>query len=247
METVNRVSDYFLWMVSPWPAEGQYAAIALVMGLLMAAAFHSRSPVLELLGHINTFVHEASHAMAAALMGRSVTGIRLNLDQSGTTHTFGKLGPGTAFITFVGYPGPAILALVLGFTIWLDRPGIGLMVMILMFAGSVIAMRNLWGILVALAVTSAFAGILWLNLDWAILLFVTWWIWALAFGSMRPVLSLRRMIKMGVSEGSDADALRASTGIPAIFWCWTMMLVTAIASAGSVILVGISLITAMSV
>lgn len=241
METASRISDYLLWLVSPWSVEPRYAAAALAMGLVMAMALHHRSPVSGMLGHINTFAHEASHAMAAVLLGRSVTGIRLNLDRSGTTHTFGKRGPGTAFITFMGYPGPALLALALGFTLWLDRPGIGLVIMILIFAGSVAAMRNLWGVMVAALVTTAFAGILWLDLDWAILLFVAWWAWTLAFGSMGPAIALRRMIKRGTSGGTDADSLRSATGIPAIFWCWAMMIVTVVAALTGAGLTAVSL------
>lgn len=92
--------------------------VALVLGLLALAL--TWSPVgYRLVRHLVTLVHEAGHALVAALAGRRLTGIRLHSDTSGVTVSRGRPhGPGMVATVLAGYPAPALVglggALVLG-------------------------------------------------------------------------------------------------------------------------------------
>ncbi|MEO7588659.1 MAG: M50 family metallopeptidase, partial [Arachnia sp.] len=59
-----------------------------------------------------TVCHEAGHAVAATLSGRSLKGIRLHSDTSGVTLTRGKpAGAGMVFTLLAGYPAASLVGL----------------------------------------------------------------------------------------------------------------------------------------
>lgn len=59
-----------------------------------------------------TIVHECGHALAAVVVGRGLTGIRLHPDTSGMTVSTGApRGPGLVVTVLGGYPAPSVLGL----------------------------------------------------------------------------------------------------------------------------------------
>lgn len=65
-----------------------------------------------------TWVHEASHAVVALATGRRVSGMKVNADTSGVTQHVGReRGLGRLLTAFAGYPGPALLGLLLCYAV----------------------------------------------------------------------------------------------------------------------------------
>src|SRR5699024_1767929 len=62
--------------------------------------------------HLATVLHEAGHALVAALVGRKLRGIRVHADISGLTVSKGRpTGPGMVATLLAGYPAPAVVGL----------------------------------------------------------------------------------------------------------------------------------------
>lgn len=78
------------------------------MGLVIALAFNRRALV-RLLTPVETLVHESAHALAAMAVGFKVTGIKVHADGSGLTSMYVSPGVRSWLVTFVGYPGGAIV------------------------------------------------------------------------------------------------------------------------------------------
>lgn len=200
--------------------------------LLVAAALSVPQATWRYFGLFSTVVHELGHAFAALMSGRRVTGIRLNLDHSGLTTSFGRPGWRTAWATFWGYPVPAVVGAVLvwaGFAGWAPAAlSVGALVLLL----SLLFIRNVGGVLIllgavavstvlVLAVPVGFTGHVVVALGVALLV-----------GSVRDLgkvasVHVRRRRERGQS---DAYLLYRATGIPSPVW---LVLFTAVIAASA--------------
>ena len=96
-----------------------------------------------------TFVHELGHAYAALMTGRFVHGLRIGLDHSGRLVSSGRSAFGAAWSGFWGYPAPAVVGLGLIAAFAAGRSGAAMSIGALILLVSLIFLRNLTGILVA--------------------------------------------------------------------------------------------------
>lgn len=167
-----------------------------------------------------TFVHELGHAYAALMTGRFVHGLRIGLDHSGRLVSSGRSAFGAAWSGFWGYPAPAVVGLCLIAAVSAGRSGAAMSVGALILLVSLVFLRNLTGILVALAS----AGIAQVFLLFATPDVVNYVV--LALGVALTVGGVRDLLKLaGVHTkrrerlaSSDAFILGRTTGVPGFVW-----------------------------
>ncbi|MDR6636780.1 M50 family metallopeptidase [Paenarthrobacter nitroguajacolicus] len=167
-----------------------------------------------------TFVHELGHAYAALMTGRFVHGLRIGLDHSGRLVSSGRSSFGAAWSGFWGYPAPALVGLCLIAACAAGRSGAAMSVGALILLISLVFLRNLTGILVALF-SAAFAQVLILFAAPTTVNYVV-----LALGVALSVGGVRDLFKLvGVHTkrrerlaASDAFILGRTTGVPAYVW-----------------------------
>ncbi|MFJ5958552.1 M50 family metallopeptidase [Paenarthrobacter sp. NPDC092416] len=167
-----------------------------------------------------TFVHELGHAYAALMTGRFVHGLRIGLDHSGRLVSSGRGNFGAAWSGFWGYPAPAVVGLALIGAVAAGRSGAAMSVGALILLVSLIFLRNLTGILVAVC-SAAIAQVLVLFAPPTTVNYVV-----LALGIALSVGGVRDLFKVaGVHTrrrdrlaASDAYILGRSTGVPAFVW-----------------------------
>ncbi len=161
-----------------------------------------------------TVVHEAGHAVVAVCVGRRVSGIRLHADASGLTLSRGRpRGPGMVATLLAGYPAPTVLGVV-GAAVVASGRAAGLMWgLVLGAAVLVLAIRNLYGLLVLLVLGAAVGVASWF-LPPAVLGFVAvLLVWTLLLTAPRTVLELFRTPSRRDTR-SDPAQLAQVTGIP---------------------------------
>ncbi len=167
-----------------------------------------------------TFVHELGHAYAALMTGRFIHGLRIGLDHSGRLVSSGRSAFGAAWSGFWGYPAPAVVGLGLIAAVSAGRSGAAMSVGALILLVSLIFLRNLTGIFVAL-VSAVIAQVLLLFATPTIVNYVV-----LALGVALSVGGVRDLFKLaGVHArrrerlaSSDAFILGRTTGVPAFVW-----------------------------
>ncbi|VXB36282.1 conserved membrane hypothetical protein [Arthrobacter sp. 9V] len=167
-----------------------------------------------------TFVHELGHAYAALMTGRFVHGLRIGLDHSGRLVSSGRSAFGAAWSGFWGYPAPAVVGLCLIVAFATGRAGAAMSIGALILLVSLIFLRNLTGILVAV-LSAAIAQLLILFGNPTVVNYVV-----LALGVALSVGGVRDLFKLaGVHtrrrnrlSASDAFILGRTTGVPAFVW-----------------------------
>lgn len=167
-----------------------------------------------------TFVHELGHAYAALMTGRFVHGLRIGLDHSGRLVSSGRSAFGAAWSGFWGYPAPAVVGLCLIAAVSAGRSGAAMSVGALILLVSLVFLRNLTGILVALA-SAGIAQVLLLFATPDVVNYVV-----LALGVALTVGGVRDLLKLaGVHTkrrerlaSSDAFILGRTTGVPGFVW-----------------------------
>lgn len=167
-----------------------------------------------------TFVHELGHAYAALMTGRFVHSLRIGLDHSGRLVSSGRSAFGAAWSGFWGYPAPAVVGLALIAAFSVGRSGAAMSVGALILLVSLIFLRNLTGILVAV-LSAAIAQMLILFASPTIVNYVV-----LALGVALSVGAVRDLFKLvGVHTlrrdrlaASDAYILGRTTGVPVFVW-----------------------------
>lgn len=165
-----------------------------------------------------TVCHEAGHAVAATLSGRSLQGIRLHSDTSGVTVTRGKpTGPGMVFTLLAGYPAASIVGLLAA-----AMAGAGLAVAMLwvlmgLLALMLLKIRNMYGALVVMGLGAVLAVATWYAPGNVLVWVAHGLSWLLLLAGPRPVLELA-LSRGRDTAGSDAAQLARLTHLPRIVW-----------------------------
>ena len=211
----------------PSPRPEVVGAIA-VLGLVLVL-YRRCWPVTRLLV---TITHEGAHALAALLVGRRLSGIRLNSDTSGVTVSRGKpRGPGMIFMLAAGYLGPAAAGLGAA---WLlaDGRSIGLLwLLVVLLSLMLLLIRNFYGLLVLLVAGGAVFAISWyLAPGWqsAVAYLITW---VLLISAPKPVVELIMQRRQRRDPGSDVDQLARLTRIPGGVWAGLFLICSVVGLA----------------
>ncbi|WP_082096398.1 M50 family metallopeptidase [Demequina gelatinilytica] len=186
--------------------------------------------------HVVTLVHEAGHALVATLLGREVRSISLHSDTSGLT-----VSPGDArrlplaLKAFAGYPAPGIAGLAIA---WAIGAGHGVAVLWVSVAALLIVLlrvRNVYGVLVVVAVGAGLGWAAWALPDGWRVGIACGLAWLLLIGGVRAVVELQGS-RRGGARGSDADALARLTRVPGGVWVALFWLVTVACLGGGALL-----------
>jgi len=194
-----------------------------------------------------TIAHEGGHALVSVLSGRRLEGIRLHSDTSGETVSRGRgSGPGMVLTAAAGYLTPPLLGAGAAVLLFTHHVTLLLWAFLVLLVACFLAMRNAYGVLVALVaggavfVVSAFASAL------VQALFSYAVAWFLLFGGLRPVVELarsrRRTVRRWRGGMSDADQLARLTGVAGGVWVGVFAIVAVVA-----IVVGARLLVPASV
>ena len=194
-----------------------------------------------------TIAHEGGHALVSVLSGRRLEGIRLHSDTSGETVSRGRgSGPGMVLTAAAGYLTPPLLGAGAAVLLFTHHVTLLLWAFLVLLVACFLAMRNAYGVLVALVaggavfVVSAFASAL------VQALFSYAVAWFLLFGGLRPVVELarsrRRTVRRWRGGMSDADQLARLTGVAGGVWVFLFAIVAVVA-----IVVGARLLVPASV
>jgi hypothetical protein len=181
-----------------------------------------------------TIAHEGGHALVSVLSGRRLEGIRLHSDTSGETVSRGRgSGPGMVLTAAAGYLTPPLLGAGAAVLLFTHHVTLLLWAFLVLLVACFLAMRNAYGVLVALVaggavfVVSAFASAL------VQALFSYAVAWFLLFGGLRPVIELgrsrRRSVRRWRGGMSDADQLARLTGVPGGVWVGVFAVVAVVA------------------
>ena len=193
----------------------------LVAGLLVGLASGGVEKYWIRLRIVATWVHESGHAMAAIILGRDVTGIRINRDTSGVTHSVGKRSRfQQSIVSFMGYPAPAILGSLLLYLLASAQLHLAIFILILLPILMLLLQRSALGIFLTL-VGIVVAGLLAAAPQALATLAVSIFCGYLLVASPRTILELRHFRKRGSAvegEHSDADTLAALTRVPQSVW-----------------------------
>ena len=205
--------------------------VSLVLGVI--ALLVTWSPVgYRLVRHLVTLLHEAGHALVAALVGRRLTGIRLHSDTSGVTVSRGRpRGPGMVATVLAGYPAPAVVGL--GGALLLGQGyAAGLLwALVLLCALMLLLVRNLYGLWVVLVTGVAVMALSWTAPGEVVSGTAYLVVWVLLLAAPRSVVELQRERgrQGGRRSGSDADQLARLTGVPAVVWVVAFWVVCVVA------------------
>lgn len=164
-----------------------------------------------------TVCHEAGHAVAATLTGRSLQGIRVHSDSSGVTLTRGRpTGPGMVITLLAGYPAASLVGLLAAAVAGAGHAVGMLWLLVGLLALMLLKIRNVHGALVVLGLGAALAMATWFapteSLVW--LAYAVAWTFLLA--GPRPVLE--SALRSRTTPGSDAAQLARLTHLPRLFW-----------------------------
>ncbi|MDH2424101.1 M50 family metallopeptidase [Sphaerisporangium sp. TRM90804] len=190
-----------------------------------------------------TVAHEGGHALVALLTRRKLQGIRLHSDTSGVTLTRGRpTGPGMIFTAAAGYVAPSLIGLGAA---WLTAAGyitILLWTVLLLLAGMLLMIRNMFGVVSLLAIGGAVFALSWYAPQEIQAAGAHAAAWFLLLGGIRPILELRGKRRRGRAPDSDADQLARLTHLPGSFYVAFFLLVSATALvAGAYLLAPIDL------
>lgn len=210
----------------------QPSLLELGLALLVAALLTVPNVIWRTSGVFLTIVHEFGHAAAAMMTGRWVTGIKLRLDQSGSTLSYGRAeGPGVVWTLFFGYPVPAILGSGL---LWAALAGwapFTLSLGALILVGSLAAIRNWAGLLVTASSIGVSGLMVWFGSATVVGHFTLALGLALLAGAVRDWLNLAQVhaSRPVELETSDASILAQATRTPAGLWLGLFAVVIAAA------------------
>lgn len=178
-----------------------------------------------------TVCHEAGHAVAATLTGRSLRGIRLHSDTSGVTVTRGRpAGAGMVITLLAGYPGASLIGLLAAAVAGAGHAVGMLWLLVGLLALMFLKIRNLYGALVVVTLGGALAVATW-DAPTRVLVWLAYALaWLLLLAGPRPVLELAVSRRRGAGS-SDAAQLARLTHLPGTVWilAWLVVTVSALA------------------
>jgi hypothetical protein len=222
MTAMDAVSLRQLWQhaASQLTDNGHYPSRLLVLATaLVALAAVASSRIWPVARTVVTIAHEGGHAFMALLTGRRVSSVRVLRSTAGVTVSEGKAaGPGIVLTAAAGYLTPPLLGLGAAALLVTGHLAGMLILSLVLLTALATAVRNAYGLLAVLVTGAAVALVLWrasLLAEYAFGYALTWF---LLFGSVRPVVELRRTRHRGPHGRSDADQLAVLTGVPA--WLW---------------------------
>jgi hypothetical protein len=229
------LAQYMAAAAHPQPAPPVWVAAATA---LLASVGVAHAATWRVLRHVVTIAHEGGHALVAVSTGRRLRGIRLHSDTSGLTLSSGRpRGAGMIATAFSGYVAPSLIGLLGAGLLGLGRIALTLWAAVLLLAGLLPQLRNLFGI-VSVAVTSGVliaVAVLGSPLLQAIAAYAL--VWFLLLAGPRPVLEMQRLRRSGRAPTSDADQLARLTRVPGVVWVVAFVVVTCTsAAAGAFIL-----------
>jgi hypothetical protein len=221
--SVTVIEQIWHRVIGSQPAPSHQMALGIAAAALLLAL---PRPGWAVSRHLITIAHEGAHGVAALLVGRRLSGIRLHSDTSGLTVSRGKpRGPGMVLTFLVGYPGPALFGLAAAALLASGHAVAVLWVSLLLLALLLLQIRNFFGLWSVLVTALAVFG-------------VSWWAtpqWQSAFAYLiagfllvaapRPVLELQVRRRQRRGGSSDADQLARLTGLPGIVWVAVFLLI----------------------
>jgi hypothetical protein len=174
-----------------------------------------------------TIAHEGGHALAALLSRRKLSGIRLHSDTSGVTLTKGKpTGFGMIVTAAAGYVAPSLLGLGGALLTSAGYIRVVLWVSLVLLAGMLLLIRNVYGALSLLVVGAALFALSWFTPDEVQGVVAHLGVWFLLVGGIRPIFELQSKRRRGSAANSDADQLARLTRIPGTVWVAFFLLIS---------------------
>ncbi len=213
------------------------ASALVLIGFAALAAVVLAWPAVRM---VVTVCHEAGHAVAATLTGRSLEGIRLHSDTSGLTVSLGRpTGVGMEVTLFAGYPAASVVGLLAAFVAGAGYAVAMLGLLVVLLALMLLKIRNVHGALVVLGLGAGLGLAAWYA-PAEILVWLAYGLaWLLLLAGPRPVLELA--LRGGRADsGSDAAQLARLTHLPRVVWIvlWLAVTVGALASGTALMLPG---------
>lgn len=199
-------------------------------------------PLWTALRNTVTLVHEIGHAVVGVMVGRRLSGIRMHQDTSGSTVTYGTVGVGgwfTAKVTaFFGYPFPAILALLLFYSVSTGFPRLALLMVVGFLVVLTLFIRNLQALGVMIAHLVVLSGLILWGSDVVLQAVLSGVGWFLLFGGAKSVYELWTQHKRGERGDSDVAILGFNNSVAetvwfAIYGVWYLATVAAVLTLGS--------------
>jgi hypothetical protein len=182
-----------------------------------------------------TIVHESGHALVALVTGRRLSGVRLYRSTAGVTESAGKpTVPGIVATCAAGYPAPSLLGLGAAALLAVGHLTAMLLLSLVLLAGLIIAIRNVYGMLAVLATGGAIAAVSLLAGPVVQAGFGYAMTWFMLLGGVRPVIELQGERRRGGGpRRTDADQLARLTRVPGAVWVTIFGLVAVAALAVS--------------
>ena len=206
------------------PAHG--TLVFLLIGAIIAGVLVLPRAMWRLTGLIVTVVHELGHGFAGLMLGRRSLAIRIAPDQSGLALSRGT-GTSAPWMTFWGYPAPALIGSLLIFAALFGYPAPALAAAAVLLVISLVFMRGFLAVAVT-ALTAALAGFL---VFWAPPVIASYAALGaglfLLLGAWKAFGNLLAAHARGDRGQSDAALLARATGVPAGVWIVLMLLTMA--------------------
>lgn len=203
------------------PAHG--TLIFLLIGAIIAAVLVIPRGMWRLSGLIVTIVHELGHGFAGLMLGRRSLAIRISPDQSGLALSRGT-GTSAPWMTFWGYPAPALIGSLLIFAALFGYPAPALAAAVVLLIVSLVFMRGFLAVAVT-ALTAVIAGLL---VFWAPPVIASYAALGaglfLLLGAWKAFGNLLGAHARGDRGQSDAAILARATRVPAGVWIVLMLL-----------------------
>jgi hypothetical protein len=192
--------------------------------------------------HVVTIAHEGGHALVALLVGRRVSGIRLNADTSGVTLSRGRAhGPGMIATALAGYVAPSLVGLGFAALLHFHETTALLWLTVALLLAVLVFVRNFYGALSVVVTGAAVFAVSWFlpaTVQAGFAYFITWF---LLLAGIRPVWELQRKRARGRAPDSDADQLGRLTGTAGLLWVTLFGLVALVClGLGAALLVPLS-------
>ena len=227
-----------LWQRASASTPTPDATTLLVIGCAALAVVVLAWPAVRM---VVTVCHEAGHAVAATLTGRSLQGIRLHSDTSGLTLTKGRpSGAGMVFTLVAGYPAASLIGLSAAAVAGVGHPIAMLWLLVGLLALMLLKIRNLYGALVVLTLGAVLGVASWYAPSQVLVWLAYGLAWLLLLAGPRPVFELA-LGRTRTTTASDAAQLARLTRVPRSVWIalWLGITLGALAWGAALMLPGL--------